>query len=251
MENVLEIAPNQLQLFDLLTPEQETELARLKAVAKRDADKHEKIVSDKIELLLKAGFTNRHYDYKVERTKVTRKVNVAHWRDYAKYVEAEFDQVTGDCWLLYSRYDKSKNEIVTGKTWFDVRDGKIECSNLTNSWRKYKPESILAKIEESYEIASNQYDLANQMKSVAEYAVNKYKKLYPEAEVEAGKGYTSGRNYNEYDKLTIKFKSGSYVSFQLSSEKDREYVVEKYDAVFKKMTINEVLEYFNSQQPKQ
>jgi hypothetical protein len=90
--------------------------------------------------------------------------------------------------------------------------------------------------------------MANKMKSVVEYTVNKYKKLYPEAEVTADKGYTSGRNYSEYNKVTIKFKSGSYVSFQLGSEKDREYTVDKYDAVFKKLTINEVMDHFNTQE---
>ena len=248
MENVVEIDSNQLALFDLLTKEQEEELARIKVAHKRDAESRIKSVENKIDLLIKHGFTNRHYDYNLECSKVTRSVNVAHWRDKPKMVETELDSAVGDCYLIYSRYDKSKNEIVTAKTYFDIRNGKIECSNLTNNWRQYKPESILAKIEESYEIAKNQYDMANQMKSVVEYAVNKYKKLYPEADVKATKGYTSGRNYSEYDKVLIKFKSGSYVSFQLTSEKDREYVVEKYDAAFKRMTTNEVLQYFNTQE---
>lgn len=248
MENVVEIDPNQLALFDLLTTEQEAELARIKASAKHDTELHVKRVENKIDLLVKHGFTNRHYDYNLECSKITRKVNVANWRDEPKMVETELDSATGDCYLIYSRYDKSKNEIVTAKTYFDIRSGKIECSSLTNNWRQYKPESILAKIEESYEIAQNQYDRANQIKSVVEYTVNKYKKLYPEAEVTAGKGYTSGRNYTEYDKVTIKFKSGSYVSFQIGSEKDREYVIEKYDAVFKKMSINDIMVYFNTQE---
>ena len=248
MENVVEIDPNQLALFDLLTAEQEAELANIKRAHKRDAESRIKSVENKIDLLIKHGFTNRHYGYNLECSKVTRSVNVAHWRDKPKMVETELDSATGDCYLIYSRYDKSKNEIVTAKTYFDIRSGKIECSGLTNSWRKYKPETILAKIEESYEIAKNQYDAANQMKSVVEYTVNKYKKLYPEAEITAGKGYVSGRNYYEYDKVTIKFKSGSYISFQIGSERDREYVVDRHDAVFKQMTTNEVLQYFNTQE---
>lgn len=248
MENVLEIDPNQLALFDLLTTEQEAELARIKANAKRDTELQVKRVENKIDLLVKHGFTNRHYDYNLECSKITRKVNVAHWKDTPKIVETELDSAAGDCYLMYSRYDKSKNEIVTAKVGFDISNNKIKCPNLTNNWRHYKPETVLAKIEESYEIAKNQYDMANQMKSVVKYTVDKYKELYPEAEVTSGKGYTSGRNYYEYDKVTIKFKSGSYVSFQIGSEKDREYVVEKYDAVFKKMSINDIMVYFNNQE---
>ena len=248
MENILEIAPNQLQLFDLLTPEHEIELTRLKTLAKRDADKHEKRVSDKIELLLKSGFTSRHYIYEVNRSKINYEFNVARWNEAPKLVETEIDSVTGDCWLLYSRYDKSKNEIITAKTWFDVYSGKIECCNLTGSYRKYKPETILAQIEESYEVATNQYDTANKTKSTVEYTVDKYKKLYPNSEVKAGKGYTSGRNYTEFDTVTIKFKSGSYVVFTVYTTRDLEYVHERYDAVFKKMTVDETLTYFNTQE---
>ena len=64
--------------------------------------------------------------------------------------------------------------------------------------------------------------------------------------MKAGKGYTSG-TYREYSKVTITFKSGSYVELEINSVPDQEYVLTKYDAVFKKMTINEVMDHFNAQ----
>lgn len=246
MENMTTVAPNQLPLFDMLTVEHETELARQKDSLKRENDRREKEVEGKIRLLSKSGFTSRHYTYTTKTTKVTRQLNVARWNETPKYVEVEIDQFSGSCSLLYSRFNKDKNEIVTAQTPFTVRNAKIECCGLTQTWRYYKPETLLTKIEESYEVASNQYDLANQTKTNVEKAVAKYKQLYPDAEVKAGKGYTSG-TYREYSKVTITFKSGSYVELEINSVPDQEYVLTKYDAVFKKMTINEVMDHFNAQ----
>lgn len=248
MENTIEIAPNQLPLFDMLTVEQEIELARVKAVAKRDQERREKEVLDKIDLLYKTGFTTQQYRCSAEWEKTNRRFNVANWKETPKFVEAEINEFHGSCNLLYSRFNKETNTITTAVASFTLRNGKIECYSLTGNWRNYKPESILAKVEESYEIAQNQYEAYNRKQTVVEYTVNKYKQLYPDAEVKAGKGYTSGRNYSEYDKVTITFKSGSYVSFQIGGEKDREYVLDKYDAVFKKLSINEVMDHFNSQE---
>ena len=246
MENMTTVAPNQLPLFDMLTAEQEVELTRIKASKKRDNNRYETEVLGKVELLTKCGFTSRHFSYSTERAIRTYNFNVARWNEAPVRVDTELDEFRGNCFLLYSRYDKSKNEIVTAKTTFTLRNGKIECCGLTGNWRYYKPETILAKIEESYEIASNQYDLANRTKTNVENTVEKYKKLYPDAEVKAGKGYTSG-TYREYSKVTITFKSGSYVELEIGSASDQEYLLTKYDAVFKKMTINEVMDHFNAQ----
>ena len=250
MENTVEIAPNQLPLFDMLTVEQEIELARVKAGAKRDQERREKEVKDKIDLLYKTGFTTQQYRCSVEWEKATRRFNVAKWKDVPKFVEVEVNEFRGSCNLMYSRFNKETNSITTAITSFTLRNGKIECYSLTGNWRNYKPESILAKVKESYEIAKNQYELYNRKQTVVEYTINKYKQLYPDAKVTAGKDYTSGRYYNEYDKVTVEFKSGSYVSFRLGSENDRELVFEKHDAVFKKLSANEVMDLFNSQQPK-
>jgi hypothetical protein len=149
---------------------------------------------------------------------------------------------------VFDEYDKGKNEIIKRKASVDLRGDKMECYWLNNNSRAMKPATILANIVKAAETAKYKYEIANKTKSTVEYTVDKYKKLYPDAEVKAGKGYNRGRGeYNEFDTVTITFKSGSYVTFEVYTTPDKEYVREKFDAVFRKMSINEVMDYFNAQ----
>lgn len=254
MENTIEIAQNQLTLFDMLTVDQEIELARRVKQATFEADTNERRLNEIIKLLSDKGFTGRHFKYEVNNSKIIQKFNVADWREEKKIVEVETVSFTYQIYLLYSKYDKTSNSIGTVKVHFWVNKNKIECSSLTRNYRYYKPESILTMIEKSYDVALNQYNEANKLKSNIEYTVNKYKKLYPEAEVTASKYYSDHRReFNkidriEFDKITVKFKSGSYVSFKINEKPDSEYLIAKHDAVFNKLKGNDVLDYFNNQE---
>ena len=201
METTIEIAQNQLTLFDMLTTDQEDELARRLRQATFEADTNERRLNKIIKLLSDKGFTDRHFKYTMNNSKIIQKFNVANWRDDKKIVEAETVSFTYQIWLLYSKYDKTSNSIGTVKCYFWVDKDKIECSSLTGNYRYYKPESILSMIEKSYDVALNQYNEANKLKSNIEYTVNKYKELYPEATVVTGKEYS--KDGREFDKITV------------------------------------------------
>jgi hypothetical protein len=238
----------------MLTAEQEIELARRVKQATFEADTNERKLNEIIKLLSDKGFTGRHFKYEVNNSKITTTFNVANWRDKPKHIETEIKSFTYQIWLLYSKYNKTSNSIGTVKVSFWVDKNKIECSSLTKNYRYYKPESILTMIEESYNVALNQYNEANKIKSTIEYTVNKYKELYPEAEVVVSKDYSDHRRgFNkidiiEFDKITVKFKSGSYVSFRVGEKPDNEWLIAKHDAVFNKLKGNDVLDYFNNQE---
>ena len=249
MENITEVAPNQLPLFaDLLTVEQEKRIADEKSSATKQMDRQRLEVIRKAAMVDAAGFSPAQYGYSIDCSKVTREINVNPWREESKLVEVELDRFNGNFYILFDQYDAGKNEIVKRKATVDVRGDKMECYGLNNSSRKMKPTTILANIAKAAETAKYKYEIANKTKSTVEYTVDKYQKLYPDAEVTAGKGYSSNRReYTEFDTVTIKFKSGSYVVFEVYTTPDKEYVREKFDAVFRKMSINEVMDYFNAQ----
>jgi hypothetical protein len=249
MENMIEIAPNQLPLFaDMLTVEQEQRITTAKVDAAKQTLRQQDEVLRKVNIVDEAGFTTNQYIYNTDCTKVMREINVNSWRETSKMVEVELDRFSGNFYILFDEYDKGKNEIVKRKATVDLRGDKIECYWLNNNSRAMKPTTILANIAKAAETAKYKYKIANQTKSTVEYTVDKYQKLYPDAEVKAGKGYNSGRgNYTEFDTVTVTFKSGSYVVFEVYTTPDKEYVREKYDAVFRKMSINEVMDYFNVQ----
>jgi hypothetical protein len=249
MENMIEIAPNQLPLFaDMLTVEQEQRVVAAKADATKQMDRQRLEVIRKAAIVDAAGFTSNHYGYSIDCIKVMREINVNSWREERKMVEVELDHFKGNFYIVFDEYDKGKNEIIKRKATVELRGDKMECYWLNNNSRAMKPATILANIDKAAETAKYKYKIANKTKSTVEYTVDKYKKLYPDAEVTAGKGHTSGRgNYTEFDTVTVKFKSGSYVTFEVYTIPDNEYVRDKFDAVFRKMSINEVMDYFNAQ----
>ena len=249
MENITAIDPNQLPLFaDLLTVEQEQRVTDAKSSAKKQMDRERLEVIRKAAIVDAAGFTSNHYGYSIDCIKVMREINVNSWREEHRMVEVELDYFKGNFYIVFDEYDKGKNEIIKRKASVDLRGDKMECYWLNNNSRAMKPATILANIAKAAETAKYKYKIANQTKSTVEYTVDKYQKLYPDAEVKAGKGYSSNRReYNEFDTVTVKFKSGSYVVFEVYSTPDREYVREKVDAVTKNLSINELMDVFNAQ----
>jgi hypothetical protein len=249
MENMIEIAPNQLPLFaDMLTVEQEQRVTDAKVSATKQMDRERLEVIRKAAIVDAAGFTSNHYGYSIDCIKVMREINVNSWREEHRMVEVELDYFKGNFYIVFDEYDKGKNEIIKRKASVDLRGDKMECYWLNNNSRAMKPATILANIAKAAETAKYKYKIANQTKSTVEYTVDKYQKLYPDAEVKAGKGYSSNRReYNEFDTVTVKFKSGSYVVFEVYSTPDREYVREKVDAVTKNLSINELMDVFNAQ----
>lgn len=249
MENMIEIAPNQLPLFaDMLTVEQEERVTFAKTDATKTMLRQQDEVLRKVNMVEEAGFTDNQYAYSTDCTKVMREINVNSWREECKRVEVELDRFNGYFYILFDEYDKGKNQIIKRKASVDLRGDKMECYWLNNNSRAMKPTTILTNIAKASETAKYKYEIANKTKSTVEYTVNKYQKLYPDAEVKAGKGHTSGRgNYTEFDTVTVTFKSGSYVVFEVYTTPDKEYTREKVDVVFRKMSVNEVMDYFNAQ----
>ena len=251
MENTIEIAPNQLPLFaDMLTVEQEQRVAEAKSSAKKQMNRERLEVIRKAASVDAAGFTSSQYSYSTECKKITRSINVNKWSEESKHVEVELDQFNGNFFILFDEYDKNKNEIIKRKALITLWDGDkyIECYALNQNSRAMKPTTILTKMAAAAETAKYKYKVANQTKSTVEYTIDKYKQLYPDAEVTAGKGYNSGRgNYTEFDTVTVKFKSGSYVVFEVYSILNGEYVREKVDAVTKKLAVKELMDHFNAQ----
>jgi hypothetical protein len=249
MENMIEIAPNQLPLFaDMLTVEQEQRVTDAKISATKQMDRERLEVIRKAAIVDAAGFTSNHYGYSIDCIKVMREINVNSWREERRMVEVELDHFKGNFYIVFDEYDKGKNEIIKRKASVDLRGDKMECYWLNNNSRAMKPTTILANITKAAETAKYKYKIANQTKSTVEYTVDKYQKLYPDAEVTAGKGHTSGRgNYTEFDTVTVKFKSGSYVVFEVYTIPNNEYVRDRVDAVTKKLSINELMDYFNAQ----
>ena len=160
--------------------------------------------------------------------------------------EVEVMRSSGGCQILYDTFRNGKIEM--GKS-FVYREGdKLQCTSITSQYRHYKPSSLLSKLEKHNAYSLIQLESTNKKQNVIEYTVEKYTKLFPNAEVKIGSDYNRGRNnYSEFKTVIINFPSGSYVIYRLGYDNDGEYLHKKFDNVVDTLKGMDLLNHFNNQ----
>ena len=240
----------QLELdFGMLTVEQQERVDRFVSSSKTDAIKRTENIRNTQELLLSCGFQEGiDFVNNFECEKVTEFRSFGYGENEFK-AEVTFTQALGCCSLITDYFNSQKNEMVIRKCSVSREGDKLECSTVTSQYRAYKPTSLLTKLKDYNTDQKNKHVYANKTKSILNHTLDKYKKLFPNATVEVGNDYYKSRNYNytEFPIVIVKFDSGSYVSFRLGNEIDKEYIHKKFDAVASKMTAMEILNIFNNQ----
>jgi hypothetical protein len=205
--------------------------------------------SNAIETLLNEGGFIKGVDYEntIKTKIVTEEKEFYHDGGFKTIVT--YEAVEGNVSILYKKYDSRENKIVTQRSYVGKSSDKLECSSITPQYRAYKPKSLYEKLLENNSNAQNEYDSANREKAVINYTVEKYKTLFPKAEVTVGRDYYKNyrSNYIEFPIVMVKFEKGSYISFRLGYENDKETVYKKYDAVEAQLSAIELLNIFNQQ----
>ena len=240
----------QLDLFEgkVLTTEQRLEVqSYIERGDKEVVRKREENI--KIQLLLdRAGF-REGIDY-INDFDVSEKTynhefgysyNNTQWE-----AEVSVMRNSGGCQILFDSFRNGKIEM--GKS-FVYREGdKLQCTSITSQYRHYKPSSLLSKLKEHNDYSLIQLETTNKKQSIIEYTVEKYTKLFPNAEVKIGSDYNRGRNnYSEFKTVIINFPSGSYVIYRLGYDNDGEYLHKKFDNVVDVLKGMDLLNHFNNQ----
>jgi hypothetical protein len=240
----------QLDLFEgkILTNDQRLEIQ--KYISKCDKEvvrKREENI--KIQLLLdRAGF-REGIDYvndfgvgvKTYDHEFGYNYNNTEW-----VAEVEVMRSSGGCQILYDTFRNGKIEM--GKS-FVYREGdKLQCTSITSQYRHYKPSSLKSKLEKHNAYSLIQLESTNKKQNIIEYTVEKYTKLFPNAEVKIGSDYNRGRViFNEFKTVIINFPSGSYVIYRLGYDNDGEYLHKKFDNVVDTLKGMDLLNHFNNQ----
>jgi hypothetical protein len=202
-----------------------------------------------IETLLNEGGFIKGIDYEnTVKTKIVTEEKEFYYDGGFKTI-VTYEKVEGNVSILYKKYDSRENKIVTQRCYVGKNSDKLECSSITSQYRAYKPKSLYEKLVESNSKAQNEFDSDNRKRLVVKYTVNKYKNLFPKAEVTVGKDYYKNyrSNYIEFPIVMVKFESGSYISFRMGYEIDNETVYKKFDAVASQLNAIELLNIFNQQ----
>ena len=206
--------------------------------------------SNTIETLLNEGGFIKGIDFEntIKTKIVTGETEFGYNEDRFK-ADVTYEAVEGSICILYKKYDSRENKIVTQKSYVGRESNKLECSSITPQYRAYKPTTLYDKLVENNSNAQNEFDSANREKLVIKYTVEKYKTLFPKANVTVGKDYVKNyrNDYNEFPIVIVGFENGSYISFKLGYENDKEYTHKKFDAVAAQLSAIELLNVFNNQ----
>lgn len=205
--------------------------------------------SNAIETLLNEGGFIKGVDYEnTVKTKIVTEEKEFYYDGSFKTI-VTYEKVEGNISILYKKYDSRENKIVTQRCYVSKNSNKLECSSITPQYRAYKPKSLYEKLVESNSKAQNEFDSDNRERLVVKYTVNKYKNLFPKAEVTVGRDYYKNyrSNYIEFPIVIVKFESGSYISFRMGYEIDNETIHKKFDAVTSQLNAIELLNIFNQQ----
>ena len=160
--------------------------------------------------------------------------------------EVEVMRSSGGCQILFDSFRNGKIEM--GKSYVSREGDKLQCTSITSQYRYYKPSSLLSKLKEHNDYSLIQLESTNKKQNIIEYTVEKYTKLFPNAEVKVGSDYNRGRNnYSEFKTVIINFTSGSYVIYRLGYDNDGEYLHKKFDNVVDTLKGMDLLNHFNNQ----
>ena len=232
--------------FKMLSKEQEERVASFVASRKDTAIRKEKEIKYIVNLLVEAGFVEGvDFVNDFERLGLVTDNRSFGYGDYAFKTEVQFEDYIGTIIIKYQEYDKSKNKLVTRNTWISLSGDKLECSAITPQYRAYKPESLLTKLRETNEMAQYDFERGNKKLSVLNHTIEKYKTKYPNAEVGIIQEYN--RIHGSFNLVQVKFESGSFISFKLGHDVDKEYIHEMRDTQMENMSTFEILNMFNKQ----
>jgi|TARA_R110002167_G_C12568411_1_gene642379 hypothetical protein len=238
----------QLELdFGMLTVNQQIRVDSFKREQEGNVVRRTREIKKTQELLLSGGFQEGIdfvNDFKCET--VTKTISLGYG-DGRFEVEVTSIQALGGCSLITDYFNLSKNEMTISKNNVISEGDKLECTTITSQYRAYKPSSLLTKLKLYNEGQKSEFEKTNKTKVILDYTVEKYKKLFPNAEVTAGTDYNRINNYKSFPIVKIEFESKSSISFRLGWEKDNEYIHKKFDAVVNNMGAIEMLNMFNIQ----
>jgi hypothetical protein len=242
----------QLELdFGMLTVAQQETVDHFVSNSKRNAV-NASVKTAKIEELLISGGFKAGIDYVNNlETKTVTEDREFGYGDNEFTANVTYVSSYGGCQLITEYYDSSKNIMSTRLVSVGIEYDKLECSTVTSQYRAYKPTSLLTKLKEYNESQLYQFNDANRKKMILDHTVDKYKTLFPNAEVTIGSDYYKIKNnYTQFPIIYVNFESGSWVSFRIGYEIDKEHTHKMFDAITSQMSAMDLLKMFNNQEVK-
>jgi hypothetical protein len=237
----------QLDLFAgvLFTEEQEQMIADYKERCAKNA-LYYKNQNDSLEqLLLDNGFV-KDVNFVNNFTTKTETKEVSLGSDYRNNrfeTEITYETYEGD--LRLKGFSFYNGNLEQKQFSIGLERGLVQCSAIQDQYRYIKPATMLNKLIQHNAQQVENYEFYVKKNALKIEIINKYKALYPDATVEMKQDWS--KYSGSFDVLEVKFKSGSYIQFQLNTYQNKEVFYKKYDAELENMSVEEVLNKFNNQ----
>lgn len=120
---------------------------------------------------------------------------------------------------------------------------KVVCRGITENDRKILPSTLLKKFKENRDYVSARIEVLREKENVIQYTINKYKSVYPDAEVKEVPlfGYKS-RHIGKG--VRIKFANESDIELIVSA-KDQETMHRYHDKKVSKLELTDLIDYLS------
>jgi hypothetical protein len=228
----------QLELFQVLNQKQQQEVNDW--VKRENQRIIERVESLKriIDLLEEGGFEEDvHFkrDFEIGTNTFERKFG---W-DVSFKADVTVNTIKGGVYLIHKSF--YNNQLITRKSNVSREGDKLMCNTITPQWRYYLPSSLLDKLNEHNRIQEQKNESYIKNNKILNYTINKYAKLFPDAEVKCVSSRYSRKN------VLVEFKSGSWVEFSLGYQKDNEVLSKKFDAKVDQLKAMDLLNHFSNQ----
>ena len=245
----------QLDLFEgaILNAKQQTQLETFidnQVVRSQNA----KIKNEETEIaLIDAGFVKGvDFNNNFEIYDVVEDVELGYSFDNSNFLvnDVSYTGKRGGISFLSKRYSREDDKIVDIEiNWFDFANGKFECESLMGSYRKVKPATLLAKLNDKRDRAEYDMEATRERNNGFAIALNTLRKKFPTAKFSIFTDYdrsSYGRNIYSTQRVKGQFDNGSYVTLDVHSN-GKYKIVKKYDAEMVAMVSDQVMEFFTNQ----
>ena len=245
----------QLDLFEgaILNAKQQTQLETFidnQVVRSQNA----KIKNEETEIaLIDAGFVKGvDFNNNFEIYDVVEDVELGYSFDNSNFLvnDVSYTGKRGGISFLSKRYSREDDKIVDIEiNWFDFANGKFECESLMGSYRKVKPATLLAKLNDKRDRAEYDMEATRERNKGFAIALKDLRKKFPTAKFSIFTDYdrsSYGRNIYSTQRVKGQFDNGSYVTLDVHSN-GKYKIVKKYDAEMVAMVSDQVMEFFTNQ----
>ncbi len=231
----------QLELFkeEVLTTKQQEIVSKEKIRLAANCKRRENECAAISKMLVEAGFIEGvEFENNFQSEMVERELGLGYDFDNSRFKTTQLiPSFSGSVVLKTKRFDSTTTSLVDVNASISLQDGKLECYQVTSSFRALTPHTLRKKLKISIESANQTFEIETARRKSMDVIIEDIKSKYVDAKIEINR-YTN--------EITTTFKSGSSVTFKVYSS-GRTSITKRRDVVTGNLDLDMTMAAFNAQ----